>query len=119
FRRVLFRSKVQLALLEEAERLVPVKDLERTKTTLRGIQHRWEEAGKVPRSQLRSVEGRLRAVEQAVRDAEEAEWKRSDPQLQERAEGAAAQLHAAIASLERSEEHTSELQSRFDLVCRL
>src|SRR5207249_7370171 len=25
----------------------------------------------------------------------------------------------AMASLERSEEHTSELQSRFDLVCRL
>ncbi len=92
--------KVKLALLEEAERLVPVKDLERTKTKLRDIQDRWEEAGKVPRSQLRSVEGRLRAVEQAVRDAEEAEWKRSDPQLQERAEGAAAQLHAAIASLE-------------------
>src|SRR5699024_9635962 len=53
--------KVKLALLEEAERLVPVKDLERTKTTLRGIQDRWEEAGKVPRSQLRSVEGRLRS----------------------------------------------------------
>src|SRR5207249_12309902 len=27
--------------------------------------------------------------------------------------------HAHAASAERSEEHTSELQSRFDLVCRL
>src|SRR5207249_8093061 len=28
-------------------------------------------------------------------------------------------LDAALAGIKRSEEHTSELQSRFDLVCRL
>src|SRR5699024_12029992 len=28
-------------------------------------------------------------------------------------------LHRWVASMPRSEEHTSELQSRFDLVCRL
>lgn len=92
--------KVKLGLLEEAEKLVPVKDLEASKSALRDIQDRWEEAGKVPRAQVRSVEGRLRAVEQTIRDAEQAEWKRTNPQLQERAEGAAAQLQAAISSLE-------------------
>src|SRR5699024_11598263 len=29
------------------------------------------------------------------------------------------QVNAAIFAMEKSEEHTSELQSRFDLVCRL
>src|SRR5437868_10394559 len=29
------------------------------------------------------------------------------------------QLPGGVAEIERSEEHTSELQSRFDLVCRL
>lgn len=92
--------KVKLGLLEEAEKLVPVKDIEKTKAALRQIQDKWEDVGHVPRSQVRSVEGRLRAVEQHIRDAEDAEWKRTNPQLQERAEGAAAQLHAAIAGLQ-------------------
>ncbi len=92
--------EVKLKLLEEAEQLLPIKNLEESKTRLRDIQDRWEEAGKVPRSQVRNVEGRMRAVEQAVRDAEQSEWKRTNPRLQERAEGAAAQLNAAIASLE-------------------
>lgn len=92
--------KVKLVLLDEAEKLLPIKDIDKAKEALRGIQDRWEEAGKVPRSQVRSVEGRLRAVEQAIRNAEDAEWKRTNPQLQERAEGAAAQLQAAISGLE-------------------
>lgn len=92
--------KVKLEILQEAEALVPVKDIEAAKRALRDIQDRWEDAGKVPRAQMRTVEGRLRAVEQAVRDSEQAEWNRTNPQLQERAEGAAAQLQAAIASLE-------------------
>lgn len=92
--------KVKLALLDEAEKLLPVKNLDSTKTKLRDIQDRWEEAGRVPRAQVRNVEGRLRAVENAVRDADQAQWRRTNPQLQERAEGAAAQLYAAIAGLE-------------------
>jgi len=100
--------EVKLQLLEEAEKLLPVTDLERAKTALRDIQDRWEEAGRVPRSQVRNVEGRLRAVERAVRDADDAEWQRTNPQLQERVEGAAAQLHAAIDSLERKLQKAQE-----------
>lgn len=92
--------KVKLALLERAEALLPIKDIDKAKSALREIQDAWEDAGRVPRGDVKSVEGRLRAVEQAVRNAEDAEWSRTNPQLQERAEGAAAQLHAAIAGLE-------------------
>ncbi len=93
--------EVKLGLLEEAERLVPVKDLNAARTALRGIQERWEAAGKVPRGDVQRVEGRMRAVEQAVRDAEQQQWKRTNPETRARAEGAAAQLLTAIAGLEK------------------
>lgn len=92
--------EVKLGLLEEAERLVPVTDLAAARAALRDLQERWEKAGKVPRNDVQRVEGRLRAVEQAVRDAEQAQWQRSNPETRARAEGALAQLTAAIAGLE-------------------
>jgi hypothetical protein len=92
--------KVKEALLLEAEALLPVKDLAAAKEALRSIQDRWEEAGKVPRGDLQRVEGRLRAVESTVRDAEDARWKRTNPETRARAEGAAAQLEDAITALE-------------------
>lgn len=92
--------EVKLGILQEAETLVPVRDLAAAKQALRSIQDRWEAAGKVPRADVQRVEGRLRAVEQAVRDAEQAQWSRTNPETRARAEGAAAQLEAAIAALE-------------------
>ncbi|MCL3862322.1 DUF349 domain-containing protein [Actinotalea sp. K2] len=92
--------EVKLALLEEAERLVPVKDLAAARTALRHLQERWEQAGKVPRGDIQRVEGRLRAVEQAVREAEQSQWTRTNPETRARAEGALAQLTSAIAGLE-------------------
>src|SRR5699024_8333775 len=70
--------EVKLALLTEAEALVPVRDLRRAKAALRDIQDRWEEAGKVPRADIGRVEGRMREVEQAIRAAEEEQWRTSD-----------------------------------------
>ncbi|MDM8083947.1 DUF349 domain-containing protein [Cellulomonas cellasea] len=92
--------EVKEAILVEAERLVPVTDLAAAKATLRTLQDRWESAGKVPRGDVQRVEGRMRAVETAVRDAEQAVWRRSNPETRARAEGAAAQLESAIAALE-------------------
>ena len=92
--------KVKEALLTEAEALLPVTDLAAAKSALRGIQERWEDAGKVPRGDLQRVEGRMRAVENAVRDAEDAKWKRTNPETRARAEGAAAQLEDAIAGMQ-------------------
>jgi hypothetical protein len=93
--------EVKLALLTEAEALVPVKDVGHARAALRSIQDRWDAAGKVPRADLQRVEARLRAVEQAIRDAQQAHWSRSNPETRARAEGAVAQLEASIAGLER------------------
>jgi hypothetical protein len=88
------------ALLVEAERLVPVTDVAAAKAAMRALQDRWESAGKVPRGDVQRIEGRFRAVETAVRDADQAVWQRSNPETRARAEGAAAQLENAIAGLE-------------------
>ncbi|MBB2902816.1 hypothetical protein FHR75_003652 [Kineococcus radiotolerans] len=91
---------VKEQLLVEAEALLPIKDLNAAKKALNGIQDRWEAAGKVPRADMGRVEGRLRAVETAVRDAEQARWSRSNPEAQARAGGLASQLENAIRDLE-------------------
>ncbi len=104
--------EVKEALLTEAEALVPVKDLAAAKAALRDLQERWEEAGRVPRGDLQRVEGRLRAVENAVRDAEQAQWTRSNPETRARAEGAAAQLEAAIEALRGRPRRRAEPRGR-------
>ncbi|WP_233549738.1 DUF349 domain-containing protein [Cellulomonas rhizosphaerae] len=92
--------EVKEALLVEAEALVPISDLNAAKQAIRGIQDRWESAGKVPRADVQRVEARLRAVETTIRESEQAQWTRSNPETRARAEGAAAQLEQAIAGLE-------------------
>lgn len=92
--------EVKEALLAEAEALIPAKDMNAAKAALRDLQDRWEEAGRVPRADLARVEARMRAVENTIRDAEQAKWERTNPETQARAEGAAAQLEEAISGLE-------------------
>src|SRR5699024_6710856 len=82
----------------EAEAIDPAKDLEAAKASLRSVQDRWEEAGKVPRRDMRRIDDRLRAVERAVKNAEQDEWRRTDPRTRARVEGASSQLHSAIAA---------------------
>jgi hypothetical protein len=88
------------ALLAEAEALLPVTDWKAARETLRSIHERWEAAGHVPREAMRSIEGRLRRVEEAVRDAEQRAWRRTNPEARARAELTVAQLRASIAELE-------------------
>ncbi|HEY8479303.1 MAG TPA: DUF349 domain-containing protein [Spirillospora sp.] len=88
-------------LLTEAERLLPVKDVRQARQALRGIQERWEAIGMVPRDQRDRLEGRLRKVEEAVRAAEENEWRRTNPEARARAEATVAQLRSSIDQLEK------------------
>ena len=92
--------KVKEALLAKAEALLPVKNVKAAKRALRPIQDAWEEAGRVPRNAVRRLEGRMRAIEDAIREAENAEWRRTDPETKARAEGLAGQLEDSIAGLE-------------------
>ena len=93
-------AEVKLKLLEEAEALLPVKDLDATKRAFREIAERWDAAGKVPRDQIKTLEGRMRKVEQAIRSVEDEKWRRTDPEKSARAEGMLGQLERAVADLE-------------------
>ncbi|MDO5495362.1 MAG: DUF349 domain-containing protein, partial [bacterium] len=91
---------VKLAILEEAEALLPITDAREARAKMRQLEERWDEAGRVPRADVQKVEGRMRAVDQAIKNVEEAEWRRSNPETQARVSSATSQLEAAIASLE-------------------
>lgn len=91
--------KLKEALAEEAERLLPVKDLKAARAAFRSLNERWEAVGHVPRDARPRIEGRMQAVERAVQTAEEAEWRRSNPEARARAAGLTGQLQAAVDKL--------------------
>lgn len=93
-------AAVKREILVEAEALLPIKDLEATRRAWHDIADRWEAAGKVPRDQIKELEGRIRAVEKAIRDAGDQEWKRTDPEKSARADDMITKLEDAIAGIE-------------------
>ena len=104
-------AAVKAALLEEANGLLPASNVRATRAALRSIQERWEQAGPVPREAHDRLEQGLRRVEDAVRKAEDAQWRRSNPEALARAKGTVEQIRAAIASLE---EQLAKAQQRGD-----
>lgn len=84
------------ALLAEAEALLPVRDPRGARAAMRSISDRWEAAGHVPRNDRDRVERRLKQVDDAIRAAEDAVWKRSNPEARSRADAVVTQLRASI-----------------------
>ncbi len=72
-------------LLVEAEKIDPAANLDAAKQHLRRIQEQWDEIGKVPRERIRELDGRLKAVQDAIKSAEDSKWRRTDPEAQARA----------------------------------
>lgn len=97
-------AEVKEQLLVEAEALLgPLQetgDVAAAKAAFRGIADRWDAAGKVPRDRMKELEGRIRAVEQAIRKAEDDQWRRSDPEKSARADDMITKLETAIADAE-------------------
>jgi hypothetical protein len=128
-------ATVKEALLVEAEALVPVTDLDAAKRAFRDLADRWDAAGKVPRDRMKELEGRIRAVENAIRSVEDEQWRRSDPEKSARADDMVSKLEAAIeqvsADLEKArasgnakkvaelEENLASRQSFLDMAKRV
>jgi soluble cytochrome b562 len=89
------------ALLVEIEAILPVTDPKAAREQLRTLLDRWDEIGKVPRDSMRAIDSRLRAVEQAVKAAEDEVWNRSNPEARARAEATVKQLQSLISDLEK------------------
>jgi hypothetical protein len=90
---------VKEELLAEAQGILPVTDLEAAKSALRGIQDRWDAAGKVPRKDIDRMEKGMRRVEQAVREADEKRWRSSNPEAAARAQSLVDQLEGQVAGM--------------------
>ena len=93
--------EAKLLIISEAERLDPVANLAEAKKQLLLIQNRYEKAGKVPKDKIRETDDRMRAVEKKIKDAEQENWRKSDPAAIERASGVLAQLEQSITKLEQ------------------
>ncbi|MEV4330060.1 DUF349 domain-containing protein [Streptomyces sp. NPDC049597] len=91
--------KLKEELAAEAEKLVPVTDLKAARAAFRSINERWEAIGHVPRDARPKVEGRMHAVERALQESEENEWRRTNPEARARAAGLTGQLQAAVDKL--------------------
>jgi hypothetical protein len=111
--------KEKEAIIAEASS-IDLSNPRQAQTALRDLQERLEAIGHVPREAMRRTEERMRAAEQRVRDALDAEWKRSaadsNPflaQLRERLAEAEAKLERARKSgdagrIARAEDEVSQ-----------
>ncbi|MFF4313483.1 DUF349 domain-containing protein [Streptomyces sp. 900105755] len=91
--------KLKEELAAEAEKLLPITDLKSARSAFRSINERWEAIGHVPRDARPKVEGRMHTVDRAIQEAEEAEWRRTNPEARARAAGLTGQLQAAVDKL--------------------
>jgi hypothetical protein len=98
-------------LLAEAEALLPIRDAAVARASYRDILHRWSAIGRVPRDAIRPLESRLRAVENAIKAADDERWRRTNPEAKARAADTAAKLQAQIAALE---ERAAQAEARGD-----
>jgi len=89
------------ALLDEAGAVPKEKHVAKARALLTGIQRRWDEVGRIfPREVERSLDDELRRIEQGVKQREDEDWKRNNPETKARQNDMTQQLQDAIAKLE-------------------
>jgi len=89
------------ALLEKAEALLPITDIEATKKSLRDIQEQWEKIGHVPRDAKEKVERRLKVVESELRKLQEEKWHKTNPEVVQRANGLVLSFETSLEKLDK------------------
>jgi hypothetical protein len=90
--------KEELLKAAEAE-ILPVSNVNTARTAFRNFLGEYNQIGRVPREQIRNLDTRVKAIEDAIRGAEEDEWRRTDPEARGRAEDTVAMLTAEIEKL--------------------
>lgn len=88
------------ALVARAEALLPVKDAKTARREFRNIQGEWAGIGHVPRNDKPKLDKRLRAVDDAIRESEQSAWRRSNPEIRDRAQGLVDAYRASVSKLE-------------------
>jgi hypothetical protein len=94
------------ALIDEYDsRIDPAAGLDRARDLLRELEEKWDAIGFVPRDRVREFDDRLGALQSRVTDFADAQWRRTDPELQSRLDqfrDRAAQFTADAAAAEQA-----------------
>jgi len=108
-------------VVARAEALLPVSDPVRARREFRACQSEFAGIGHVPRADKPRLDARLAKVEAAIREAEQDQWRRSDPEKNARASGLVSQYERSVADLEQelaaaqeSGADTTALQEQLD-----
>ena len=88
------------ALVERAEKLLPVKDAKAARKELTAISAEFGGIGHVPRADKPKLDARLRKVDDAIRDREQDQWRRSDPERNARANQMVELYAKSVAAVE-------------------
>jgi len=94
------RATAKGELLAEAEKLLPVTDAKAARSALRSIHQRWDKIGSVAREAQERLEGGLKKVDDAVRKAEDIQWRRTNPEALSRARDTVDQIRKTVENLE-------------------
>ncbi len=92
------------SLLEQYDSLIdPATNLDAARRNLRELQEKWEEIGYVPKARKREFEEKIAALESRVTNAADAQWRRTDPEAQARANQFIAKVEEYTKSAEAAE----------------
>jgi actin-related protein len=95
-------AKAKEALLDEWEpKLLPVTDVHAARAALREFLTKYNEYGRVPRNMIAVLDDRVHKIDQAIHEAEENEWRRTDPQAKQLAQDTVNMFTEQIAKLEK------------------
>ncbi len=102
------RATAKEELLAEAEKLLPITDPKAARSTLRSIHQRWDKIGSVARDSQERLESGLKRVDDAVRKAEDIQWRRTNPEALSRARDTVEQIRKTIRNLEGQLEQANQ-----------
>ena len=91
-------------LAEKAEKILPITDIKSARQALKPIQEEWSKIGHVSRKDKDKIEARLKAVEEAIRNAEKNELNRTDPAKSARAQSTMELIEAKLIKTEKERE---------------
>ena len=97
------------SLLAKAEAdLMPVTDAQAARVGFRNFLVKYNTLGRVSRNAMQAFDGRVRALENAIKAAEDAEWRRTDPQARQRAHDTVEMFNTQIEKLTRQADEATE-----------
>lgn len=88
------------AVVAQAEELLPVTDAAKARKRLRTLQSEYLRIGHVPRADKPKLDARMQKVDDAIKAVEQEQWRRSDPERNERAQVMVTLYERAVAAAE-------------------